>query len=103
MELTNVSAELKTSASQLVVLKKEQQNLTKELEDTKNNLSEQQKNEKSKLDNKDNIISKLRQLAKKYKGWCHMPPMLCIFFLLLALITHFLKILKLRDNCTRLM
>ena len=61
MELTNVSAELKTSTTQLENLKKEKQALTTELEEKKAQLEEQG-------EKKDTIISKLRALAKKYKG-----------------------------------
>ena len=75
MELTNVSAELKTSTSQVTAfktetekLKREQQALMKELEDTKTKMDEQLERDQLEKDKKDNMISKLRTLAKKYKG-----------------------------------
>ena len=68
MELTNVSAELKTATAHLTTSKKEHQNTTAELEETKTKMDEQIKKDQVEKEKKDQVISKLRALAKKYKG-----------------------------------
>ena len=75
MELTNVSAELKTANTQLCAqktdiekLKKDQVDLTKEVADTKEEMNKQMEMDQASKDSKDSIIQKLRTLAKKYKG-----------------------------------
>ena len=64
-----MSAELKTATTQVTAVKVEKQNLTVELEEIKTKLDEQIKKDQLEKDKKDNIISKLRALAKKYKGY----------------------------------
>ena len=72
MELTNVSAELRTANTQLSSQKTEMEKLRKEQLDltaeTKKQIDDQMALDQADKDIKDGMIHKLRIIAKQYKG-----------------------------------